>query len=195
MVLRILPLIFLFILSLGLTPSFAEEKATEPVKVKTEILQGKVSDLMKTLDMAQARHFMTMYANYNIYSMVKAVREDVHQAVEACADNNKNMADKVRNKFSRWDDSVGGTMKEADANIQNLALAQTYLPQSELKSIFSLVDEVRAVNSSRFEKTPVTTPEACEFMISKMDETETSMNSLLQATLISYPNMLQKTQE
>ena len=186
---------FLFLLCVPLSPAYAAEDPADPVKAQNEALQSRVAGLMQTLTADQARHFMVMYANYNIYSMVQAVRADIGRAVEACAENNADMADTLHNKFDTWKKSVGDTMEEADANIQNLALAQTYIPESDLKALFKQVDDVRALNSSRFEKIPVTTPEACEFMLSKMDETQDNMNKMLRATLISYPNMLQKTQE
>ena len=149
---------------------------------------------MKTLDLHQAQHFMVLYSNYSVYSMVKAVRDDVKNAADQCAENNKDMKAELNKKFDEWDASVVPTMEQADKNIQSMALAQSYIPQSELKVIYLLVDQARAENSSRFETTPLTTPEACEFMMSKMDETAKSMNLLLQSTLISYPQMLRKNQ-
>ena len=176
----------------------AEDKVTgndDVVKAQTKVMREKVSGLLKTLDQTEVQHFMTMYANYNIYSMVKAVSNDVSSAVDACAENNKDMADDLHSRFSKWENSVGSAMKDTNDNIQNMALAQAYVSQSELKTLFGLVDDIRSVNSSRFETTPVTTKEACEFMMSKMDETQVSMNGLLKATLASYPNLLKKNQK
>ena len=73
--------------------------------------------------------------------------------------------------------------------------AQDYMPINEFGMIFGLIDEVRASDSSQFERIPLTTPEACEFMMSKMDETEQSMGQLLLVTQVSLPNLLRKTQE
>ncbi len=195
MVLRAFFLFSFFFLLIGSGESWAARSAADLAKAQNEVLNERVVSLLRTLDQEESRHFLVMYANYNIYSLVKAVREDVGQAVAGCAENNRDLADDLRDRFAKWDASVGGTMETAYAGIQNLALAQTYISQSELQLIFKLLEEVRGVNSSRFEKIPVTTPEACQFMLSKMDETQVSMNSLLKATLVSYPDLLQKTQE
>lgn len=164
-------------------------------KVQTQALKDVVANLIPNLSRDEATHFLVMYKNYTMYSMVKAVSADVSGAVKACAKNNKGMADDLEERFAQWDKSVGATMKESLASINNMALAQSYLPQSDVKMIFKLVDDVRAVNSSRFETSPVTTPEACEFMMSKMDETQDSMGRLLKITLASYPNVLRATQQ
>ncbi len=193
-------IIILAVFALFMVPSLsvAQDAASgnsDLAKAQTKAMQEKVSSLMKTLDVAEVQHFMTMYANYNLYSMVKAVGDDVGSAVDDCAQNNKDMSGDLHRRFSEWEDTVGSAMKDTNDNIQNMASAQDYVPQSELKILFALVDEVRAVNSSRFETTPVTTKEACEFMMSKMDETETSMSGLLKATLSSYPDLQKKNQK
>ncbi len=175
--------------------SDASKKANDLAKAQADALQDRMSDVMKRLDEAELTHFMVMFTNYNMYSVVKAVREDIKNAIDGCSKNNPEMEEDLRSKFATWDTNVGDSMKEVDANIKSMGLAQDYISQNELAMIYGLVDETRSKNSSQFEKTPVTTPEACEFMISKMDETQENMIRLLSATLQSYPNMLQKNQK
>ena len=172
-----------------------EAKVRDLAKAQSDALQDRMSGIMKGLDEAELTHFMVMFTNYNMYSVVKAVRNDISNAVDGCSKNNPEMEEDLRAKFTKWDTNVGGSMKEVDSNIKSMALAQDYISQNELNLIYGLVDETRALNSSQFEKTPVTTPEACEFMISKMDETQENMIRLLSATMQSYPNMLKKTQK
>lgn len=176
-------------------PSEEQIKRSELVEAQEDALKEKVGNTVRKLDQREMTHFIAMFTNYNVYSIVSAIRDDVKGAVDRCADSNRDMADRVQQRFSKWDETVGGTMIEANNNIQNMALAQSYISQAELKIIFGLVDEVRAINSSRFESVPVSTPEACEFMLSKMDETEQSMQQMLTVSLQSYPNLLKKNQE
>ncbi len=176
-------------------PKQEEQTEDDPARAKSKALQDKMTSLMRTLSQEEANHFIVMYTNYNVYSMVKAVENDVGNAIGGCGENNPGMKEDLEKRFEGWQKSVGSSLKEADANIKNLALAQTYLPQAEIQEFFAMIDEVRSYNSSRFETTPVTTPEACEFMLSKMDETEQSMQQLLQVALASYPNVLRKTQK
>lgn len=190
-------LIILVVFSFGFQGGvFAQEQEPEdPLKAQSKALTGKVGGIMKTLDQKQMFHFMVVYQNYNVVSLVKAVRDDVSDAITACGENNPQMKSDLDARFEAWDENVGGQLEEARANINNMAIAQDYISQNELKGIFAQVDQLRSVNSSNFEKTPVTSPEACEFMMSKMDETETNMGQMLMMTLQSYPDILQKTQE
>lgn len=177
--------------------SQAEEgsKENDLAKAQSEALKQRINGVMKKLDQAELTHFMVMYTNYNLLSVVKAVRQDIGNAVQGCKQNNPDMLDDLNNKFAGWEKNVGGSMKEVDANVKSMGLAQDYVSQQELAQIYALVDETRAHNSSQFEKTPVTTSEACEFMMSKMDETQENMKKMLAATLQSYPNMVKKNQE
>ena len=205
MVLRFLTLVLFCAVSLVSSGSFVvaqEEESEKPASsaddlaaAQVDALQGKVSDTMSSLEIEDMTHFTVLYSNYTVYSMVKAVRDDVEGAIQACAENNKDMESSLFDRFGKWDKVVGDSMVEAHDNIQNLALAQTYMPQSELKTLFGLIAATREKDSSRFETTPVTTPEACDFMMSKMDETEDSMVHMLRATLISFPALLQKNQK
>lgn len=173
-----------------------EEEASDPVaKAKVEALNQNIVDLARTLDKNQARHFFTMYSNYTLVSTVKAVEKDVRKAVEACAANNKSMEAELNARFSSWQNAVAEPMKEAMAGINNMIVAQDYTTRERIEKIFNMVEDTRQYNSSRFEKIPVSTEEACEYMMSKMGETQGNMVSMLKSTLISYPAILQKTQE
>ncbi|MGH1404653.1 MAG: hypothetical protein ACRBDL_10465 [Alphaproteobacteria bacterium] len=165
------------------------------VKAQAKALQDKVSEMVKHLSMDESKHFFVLYANYTVYSLVKAVRDDVSFAVSECSTKNPAMASGLNSRFAEWEENIGSLMKESYTNIESLGMAQTYIPQSELKLIFNLIEEVRAQDSSQFEKIPLTTPEACQFMLSKLDETQQSMQQMLQLTLVSYPNVLQQMQK
>ncbi len=191
----VLSAVFVFASSGYVYAQDAAQEAESPGKQLHKKLTEKVSGVMQNLTQKEAFHFMTVYANYTLVSTVKAVKDDVANAVQACGENNKSMKSDLDSRYAKWDDSVGSRLIEAEGNINNMAVAQRYISQAELQGIFSQVDKMRAINSSNFEKTPVTSPEACEFMMSKMDETEDSMKQLLQITLQSYPNILEQTQK
>lgn len=195
MLLRVTALLSLFAIILGMSGMARADTSEELQKAQSDALKGMVTDIVPKLTRDEAGHFIAMYKNYTMYSMVKAVSADVKNAIAKCSDNNKSMAEGLQDRFKKWDSTIGETMKESLASINNMAISQSYIPQAELNTMFGLIDEVRAVNSSRFETAPVTTPEACEFMISKMDETEESMGNLLKQTLSSYPNLLKATQQ
>lgn len=206
MLLRVLAFVSCFFGVLGIvgSPVFAQaenveqsslDQAEDLLKMKSDTLNDRVKGVMDDLDQAQMTHFMIIHANYSIFSMVKAVNNDIGAAITGCKDNNSDLVERLDEKYVAWQEEVGPGMEEVDKNIKSLVLAQDYVPKEELDAIFSLIDELRETNSSQFETTPLTTVEACEFMISKIAETKDSMNLLLQSTLTSYPNAVQRNQK
>ncbi len=172
-----------------------DPKAVELAKARLGALMGQIHGIKKNLGQTELAHFGIIYGNYNIYSTVKAVHSDVENAVNGCIENNPEMEKQLSARWDVWQKSVNANKEEAWANINAMTLAQDYAPQENMKRIFALIDETRKANSSRFETIPVTTPEACEFMLSKMDETQENMNMMLIATIKSYPAIMRSMQE
>lgn len=173
----------------------AENVDERPLAKDHKELLSRVVDVSSKLDQAQASHFFVMYSNYSIISMVKNVEKDIGEAVKKCGDEHASMKSKVDSRFTKWQETVHAAMTEAQGNMDNMAQAQDYMSQSDLKHIFTLIDNTRLEADSRFQRVPLTTPEACEYMLTQMDESEVTMDKILRATLASYPAVLQKTQQ
>ena len=60
-----------------------------------EALNAQVRDVSQSLGQAERSHFGIIYTNYNVYSTVKAVRQDVEMAVNACIENNPEMEERI----------------------------------------------------------------------------------------------------
>lgn len=179
------------------SPKVAED--VDPVKTPEEIekdkLLSKISGVIATHGKKEGQHFFSMYTAYALVSMVKTVEADIGNAVQACSDKNKDMEERLQSRFEAWKKSVKKPSDEVMASIDNMILAQDYMPAEEIREVFALVDSTRKIGESRFAKVPVSTPEACEFMLSKMDETQETMIGLLEASVRSFNKVLQKTQE
>lgn len=169
--------------------------SVDEAKEKSDALLSKVSGIMRGLDAKQAQHFYFIYSNYAMISTVNEVEKDLAAAVKACGENNSGMKDDLDADFSAWQDALKGPKEEALANVMNMVSAQDYLDDDQFSDLLEAIDGVRFANANRFEKIPVTSPEACEFMASKMDETQNQMVSMLKTTLMTYPAALQNTQQ
>ncbi|MDH5722859.1 MAG: hypothetical protein OEY94_06020 [Alphaproteobacteria bacterium] len=169
-----------------------DEKDIE--KAKQKMLNDKIMNISAGLDQKEFAHFMVIYSSYAVVNMVMDVQTDVGTAVKACIENNPDMEDKVQARYDEWNKVVGKSLADAESNINNMGLAQDYIPQSELKELNAMVRATRNEAALRFEKTPVSTPEACEFMLTKMDDTQNTMVGLLGATIENFSKVLQKTQ-
>jgi hypothetical protein len=146
-----------------------------------------VTGIVEKLKPAEQKHFFMIYTNYNLIGTVRVVQADVSKAIDACSQNNPDMEDRLRTRFKDWNGAVDPVLKEADANLNNMVLAQDYLPQKKIKAVFKSVDDTRMKTTGRIEKKPVTTKDACEYLLGKMDETQETMISILRDTLVTFP--------
>ena len=176
--------------------SFAEDKADEGEKapVKNEVVAA-AEDFIKDLDEPSKRHFTVLYGNYNLITVVEEVEDGIDLAVDACSEANPDMKEALESRFDEWKDAVRPVIKEADAHIGNMILAQDYSKPRKIRKFFKLIDKARKEKSKDVKKMPVTTPEACQSLLEKMNETQGNMTKLLRMTLLSLPQVMQEQDE
>ena len=78
-------------------------------------------------------------------------------------------------------------MSEAQGHLDNMVLVQTYAPAKDIRGVFKVMDDARDKAETEIKKIPVTTPEACQYLLDKMDETQENMVKILRLTLTSHP--------
>lgn len=161
---------------------------TEPTLAETrEDMFKKLKEISDKLEGAEKHHFNLANSNYAFITTVRTVQRDVGKAITACGENNPEMKTALDTRFGQWNTAVDPVMSEAQGHLDNMIIAQDYAAPEDIKGVFKVMDEARHKAESEIEKIPVTTPEACQYLIDKMDETQASMIGLLRQTLISTP--------
>ncbi|MCB1561941.1 MAG: hypothetical protein KDJ75_00050 [Alphaproteobacteria bacterium] len=183
----------------AVSPAFAEESTQTDASAGEAVVAPKKAinlvEFQKGLSPRDKQHFNILYANYNIAGVVKMVRADVANAIEQCSANNPDMADALNERYKKWDGAIDPVMAEADAMINNMLFAQDYADPKDIREVFQLIDDNRTQYQSEIKKVPVTTPEACEYLRNKMDETQETMTGLLEKTLVGLPQAMQALDE
>ncbi len=182
----------------------AEEKAAEK-KEEAKIPDGikkhqeasqkvfeQTKKIAEGLSPEEQKHFFILYNNYNMIGTVKMVQGDVGKAVKACGESNPDMKDKMDARFKTWNEAIEPVVKESEGHAENMVIAQEYAKPKEIKAIFKGLDETRVLANAQVEKTPVTTKEACEYLLNTMDDTQNNFAKLLRSTLISTPVSVSK---
>lgn len=141
------------------------------------------------------RHFNVLYGNYNLVKIVETVQDDVGTAVKKCGEANADMKEPLDKRYDEWRAAIKPVMAEAEANLNNMVFAQDYAQPKKIRKFFKLIDDAREKRDAEVEKVPVTSKEACEYLLKTMDSTQQSMISLLRATLVSLPQIMQLEQE
>ncbi len=204
------PLLFLSALIIGAsfipTPSFAQESDAEMMEPSEAVQSDKsksamnkvmaeANAIMEGLSTSQARHFNIMYGNYNLIKVVETIREDLGNAIESCGEANPDIKEEADARYEEWTGAVDPVLKEANGNVANMIVAQDYARPREIDKFFKLVDNARSQHGKDVEKVPVTSLEACQTMVKKMDDTQPNMIELLEATLISLPLAIEAERE
>jgi hypothetical protein len=174
-------------------------KAADKFKDKAEDLKAdlaaKLEKLQDKLDDKQRRHLSIIYNNHNLIETVKTVEGDVGRAVKACGEKNPDLEGKMTARFKDWSGAVDAKLAEAEGLTQNMIAVQDYASKDELSDALKAADAMRAHSQTIYEKVPVTSKEACDFLYEKMEETKDNMIALLSTTLISVPEEMQKANE
>ncbi|MCK6418602.1 MAG: hypothetical protein L6Q57_06670 [Alphaproteobacteria bacterium] len=195
-------ILVLFALVLYALPCYAEEKnapvlSDEEVKKSIESAQDKTHTLIEKIIDGKSeenkKHFFMAYTVFNLLETVKMVKGDVNNAILSCADKNPAMKDRLQTRYKTWKAATDKPMKEAQANLDNMLVAQDYAKQEDIKTVFKTLNETREITKSQMVKEPVTTPEACEFLYQKMDETQENLVTLINSTLVSVPQAYNDT--
>lgn len=153
-------------------------------------LNGNIAELTMELDDNARRHFYTLYNNNNLISTVKYVRDHIGDAIDACSENNPDMEGDLRARYKEWTDAVNEKLGEAEGQVENMVLAQEYASDADINKILKQANDLRAKTQKNVERIPVTSPEACEYLLNKMDETQTNMLRFLSAVLVAMPQAM-----
>lgn len=200
---RLLPLCLATasILLLQTSYGFSEEKDANPLDAVVEEsarmaaedgqdLSKMLSDFIAQRSNTNRYHFFMIYNHHNLIATVKEVRKDVSEAIKACGENNPDLKDALADRFEAWKEMIDPKLEEAQGQVNNMIIAQDYAQESEITDILNASDAVRTYTKNAYEKVPVTSREACTYLLNKMDETESDMISLLNSTLISVPEKM-----
>jgi len=167
-------------------PVGIKEPSPELAKLNKELREMTI-DLKKN----DRRHFFMIYNNHNMISTVKYVRDQVSAAIDACSETNPDMEQALRDRYKIWTDAVNEGIKDAEAQRDNMVIAQDYTKASDIRGILRQADGIRDETNDAVESVPVTTPEACEYLLNKMDETQANMLAILRAALVTLPQAIQ----
>jgi hypothetical protein len=130
-----------------------------------------------------------LYSNYNIIGTVKMVQGDVDHAVEACGKENPDLKEGMDARLKEWHGAIDPVIEEAEANVDNMVLAQEYTKPAQIQKVFKGLDKTRTLAGKQVEKTPVTTKDACEYLQEKMSDTQANFIRLLRSTLVTAPQL------
>ena len=153
-------------------------------------LNDSLAALTGDLDSNNRRHFYTLYNNNNMIRTVEYVRGQIGNAIDACSKNNPDMEEKLRERYEQWTDAVNAKLSDAEAQVENMVLAQDYASEDDINTVLEQANELRAKTQENVERIPVTSPEACEYLLNKMDETQANMESYLDSVLVAMPRSM-----
>jgi len=173
-----------------LIPAYAADDEGADKDEKSLSVHERIAALTEGFDELSEQHFYALYGSYNMIQVVEGVREQVGDAVEKCVEANPDMKDALNTRFKDWDGALKPIIKDANANVDNMIAVQDYTKPRNIKKLLKHTDKMREDKNKELEKFPVTTPEACEYLRVKMDETQENLTALLQSTLVSLPQAM-----
>lgn len=163
------------------------EKIDEESEENMRDIYEQMGAITDDLGPTQLMHFQFIYSGHNIIQTVGVVKDDVNNAVNECGKNNPDMKNMLDERYTEWVKAVDPIISDAQNHLDKMVKAQEYADEKELYSVLEGLDEIREETENRIKKIPVTSPEACNYLHKKMDETQEQMVNLLKAALLTMP--------
>ncbi|MDD3021554.1 MAG: hypothetical protein PHX61_11350 [Alphaproteobacteria bacterium] len=165
----------------------AETKNEDQAKKKEETPVTRLdqaTDLMtKDLDENQLLQFRAIEQTYRTIRAVEDVQMSVGKAVSSCSEANPDIADDMTGRLRSWKDALRPTMKSARKKLDKMILLQGFTQPSSVRKYLKMFDEAVDYRDAGIKAIPVTEKESCMKLKKNMDQTEKSLNSLLNETL------------
>jgi iron-sulfur cluster repair protein YtfE (RIC family) len=181
----------LFILiALFITPAFAEDKKKEE-ETKKEIASTPITEwidaenkMVDSLPKGNQKVFFVMRNKHSVIRSIRVVHGDIKKAVTACGKENKDLKKPMADRLKDWEEVVFPILKDAEKFLKQELKEQEAFHISDYQHVMKLNDKAYEYSDSKIEKTPVTTPEACDKLLASMDQTEDKLIRLMQEILL-----------
>lgn len=163
-----------------------KKKVEDEIKKDTPITEWISSEnaLLKRLPEQNQQIFFILRNKDSVIRAVETVKRDVGNAVEACSENNKDMADKMNERFDQWTGVIDPILSDAKKFLEVELKEQEAFHIPDYRHITDLNDKAYKFSESQVKKTPVTTPKACQGLLDSMDRTEEELINILQDALL-----------
>ena len=163
-----------------------KKKVEEEIKTHTPVTEWISSEnaLLKRLPEQNQQIFFILRNKHSVIRAVETVKRDVGNAVKACSENNKGMADKMNKRFNQWTGVIDPILSDAKKFLEVELREQEAFHVPDYRHITDLNDKAYKFSESQVKKTPVTTPKACQGLLDSMDRTEEELINILQDALL-----------
>lgn len=138
----------------------------------------------------EQRHFMMMYSIFNVKEVTERVIQDVNRAIKACGEKNPDMKEKLDTRYEAWRETFRPLIEKANGQVNNMMLTQEYATSEELEEVFGTLTASRLASETQLTQIPVTTPQACEYLLAKMNETEMTLTYIIDSTMKNVPQIV-----
>ncbi|MBX2833345.1 MAG: hypothetical protein KTR28_00070 [Micavibrio sp.] len=173
--------------------AFADDEKKVDEKETNPVMEALI-EFSDPLPPAERRHANIIFSNYNVIKVVEQVEASASMATESCGEKNEDLKAPLENRFGEWQAAIHPIMEEAAASVNNMIAVQEYAKPKTINKLLGKIDDSRKGMDEESDRVPVTTPEACRYLLDKMDETQPALVKLLENTLISLPMSIQQEQ-
>lgn len=145
----------------------------EKIKVATQEL-GETFNDQQNINMGRIR------TNFGIIRAIGIMKHDIGDAVKKCGDANKDMEDSLTKRFAAWANTVAPLLKEDEESLEDSIKKSAFPDEKKVHDYLDLIDEAaQAGDKALGDKSVVTTPEACQYLLASMDQSEPMVTTLL----------------
>ncbi len=163
------------------TEKVAEKQVNPHIAVMTERAKG----LAESLNPAEVDALGQIRENFGYIRSISVAQSSVENAVNQCADQNPDMKADITEKFAKWNGDIAAVLDKQAKQLADAVSEKNFKDPAEVQAYLDAIDDMADYSESHLDKSVVTTPEACQNLISSMDETKKVILDLI--TDLTWP--------
>ncbi len=140
---------------------------------------------LSTQEMKDAYQLRTLHG---IIKSVESVRQDLVNSTQSCIENHPDKRAEITDSFNRWKNEINPRLEKAAVTLDKRITENKAMPESLFRKYLALIDRMAETADSKVQKDYITSKEACDFLVKKLETSRDELSGVLNDILPQESN-------
>lgn len=184
-------LIFSVAVALSVSAHATDKAPAPPVKSEQALkLEKKAADIAAHFTPTERESLGVISDGFGIMHAVMLTNKSVSTTIAACGKRNPEMKADMDAAYTKWYGGIGPVLEAREKDLKAAVRDGRFSKPQEVEAFLDALDSLARHNYDRMEKSPLTTPSACERLVKSMERSGEKLSKAL--TELKFPYAVAK---